>query len=136
MLDDWVRFWDVDVDGVFDFLDVGNVDGFVVGNGHWNLLDDGQSLLLMVMVVGLFVMVMMGLFVMNLVAEVVALVTVAVGAEVMTAEVMIEQAALVLLFALLSLSLDWLLLLLLSLLLCGDAKEHQHGNAEEHLELA
>jgi hypothetical protein len=122
MLDDGIRLCDLDVDGVWDFLVVGHVDFLNMWDWHWHLLDDGQSLLLMMMV--------MWLFVMDFVAEIVALVAVAVGAEVM-----IEQSTLVLLFAWLS-SLDGLLLLLLSLLLCGDAKKHQHGNAEEHLKLA
>lgn len=47
MLDDWVRFWDLDGVRYMHILVVGNMDGFVVRNWDWDFLDDCQSLFLM-----------------------------------------------------------------------------------------
>lgn len=131
MLDDWIWLWDLNVIWNMDLLNMWNVDGFVVWNWDWDFLDNSQSLFLVMMVMRLFVVVvvlgllmvifmMLGLLVVDLVMVSEALALVAVTAEVMTSKVMIEQAALVLLFA--GLSFDWLLLVLsLFLFLCGNA---------------
>lgn len=49
MLDDWIRFWDLNFIGDMNCLVVGNVNGFVMGNWDWDLLDDCQSLFFMMM---------------------------------------------------------------------------------------
>jgi hypothetical protein len=118
VLDDWIRLWDLDMIRDMDLFDMRHVDFLNVGNWVGNLLDDGHSLLLMMMVVRLLMMIMR-LFVMSdFVSEIMAAVAVAVGTEVMASEVMIEQASLVLLFA--RSRFDGLLLFL-SLLLRGNA---------------
>jgi hypothetical protein len=115
----------MDMHGHFDFLDVGNVDGFVLWHWDWDFLDDSQSLLLMVMMMGLF-MVIVGLFMMVcwllvvndfVMTEILVLVAVA-ATEAVTTEVMIEETTFVLLFA--RFSLDGLLFFL-CLLFSGNA---------------
>ena len=117
MFDDWIRFWNFHVDWDVNFLVMGNVDFFVVWHWDWNLLDDGQSLFLMMMVVWL----VMSDFMMSEVLAAVAVTTEVMSTEVMTTEIMIVQASLVLLFARFSLN---GLLLILSLFLRGNAQKH------------
>lgn len=116
MLDNRVWLWHLDVVRNVNFLDVRHMDLFHVGNVHWDVLVDRHSFFVVSVVV-------LGLVLRDFVSEIVAavaLVTTEVmsATEVVAAEV--DQAALVLLLGGLF-SLDGLLLLVLCLLLRGNA---------------
>lgn len=142
MLDNWIRFRDLDVVWNMNFLNVWDMNVLHMRDWDGDFLYDRQSLLLMVvmvMVLGLFVMVRRLLMVVRrllvvddfLMSEVMTAMAVALGAsevvaaEVMAAEVVVVQASLVLLFALF----DGLFLFVLSLFLRGNAYKHQQGYA-------
>lgn len=113
MLDNRVWLWHLDVVGNMHFLDMRHMDLFDVGNVHWDVLVDRHSFFVVSVVV-------LGLVLRDFVSEIVAAVAL-VTTEVMAAEVVaaeVDQAALVLL---LGFSLDGLLLLVLCLLLRGNA---------------
>ena len=120
MLHDWVWFWNMNVNGHSNFFVLWDMDGFVMGHWNWDFLDDSQSLFLMVMVMGLFVMVLWFFIVADLVVTEVLMLIAVAASEVMTTKVMIEQTTLVLLFARFSFSYDWLLFFF-SLFFSGNA---------------